>query len=444
LKKLPKLAWILLFHNCTRLIEFLKKLITSKDFLKRHRQSSKDFTRQRKLPFTTLLFFLINLIKGSYQDELDHFFKAVNRFDVAKRIVSKASLTKARMKLKYEAFIELNSELVEHFYKHFRPLKWRGFNLLAVDGTTAQLPRLKTMEDHFGAWHPSNGGTCPKARVSQMFDPLNKITVDAIISPKNIGERQLAATHFLNLLEDDLVLLDRGYPAYWLFNLILSLGANFCARTHRQRWKIMQQFLDSGEKERIILLRKSQHSDKHCNEMGLDTKPLILRLIRVELDTGESEILITSLLDKKLYPHDLFAELYHLRWPIEEDYKTMKQWVEIENFSGKSVLSIYQDFHAKVFSKNLTSVLAFPTRKTIDYKSRKARYKYKMNFAQTLSTVKDVIPLFFIRSADQVLSLISDLHEIIIKTLEPIRPGRNYPRNFNKKKGFDFCYKSVR
>ncbi len=31
-----------------------------------------------------------------------------------------------------------------------------------------------------------------------------------------------------------------------------------------------------------------------------------------------------------------------------------------ENFSGKSVLSVYQDFHAKVFSKNLISALGFP------------------------------------------------------------------------------------
>ena len=142
MKKLPKLAWILLFHNCTRLIDSLKKLITSKDFLKRHRQSSKDFTRQRKLPFTTLLFFLINLIKGSYQDELDHFFKAINRFDIAKRMVTKAALSKARMKLKYEAFIELNSHLADHFYKNFSPLKWHNFNFLAVDGTTLKLPRI--------------------------------------------------------------------------------------------------------------------------------------------------------------------------------------------------------------------------------------------------------------------------------------------------------------
>ena len=51
-------------------------------------------------------------------------------------------------------------------------------------------------------------------------------------------------------------------------------------------------------------------------EMGLDILPLKLRLLRVELDTGESEILITSLLDTQSHPHEQFAELYHLRWPI--------------------------------------------------------------------------------------------------------------------------------
>lgn len=53
-----------------------------------------------------LIFFLMNLIKGSYQDELDHFFKAIFNLDVAKRIVTKAALTKARIKLKYEAFLD--------------------------------------------------------------------------------------------------------------------------------------------------------------------------------------------------------------------------------------------------------------------------------------------------------------------------------------------------
>ncbi len=63
--------------------------------------------------------------------------------------------------IKYEAFIELNLQLVDHFYKNFRSLKWQDFNLLAVDGTTAQLPRFEAIEDHLGARLPSHGGTCP-------------------------------------------------------------------------------------------------------------------------------------------------------------------------------------------------------------------------------------------------------------------------------------------
>ena len=248
------LAWKMLFQNCAELISFLKNLLFSNDFLNRHRQTPNAFIRQRKLPFSTLILFLINLLKGSYQDELDHFLKAVNRFDIAKRIVTKAALSKARMKLKFEAFIELNSHLTDHCYQNFNLLKWHGFNLLAIDGTTLKLPRIEAIIQHFGAWYPTQGGKCPKARVSQMFDPLNKITVDVIISPKSEGERELAAFHFLNLIPEDLVLLDRGYPAYWLFNLIISLDSNFCARVQRKRWKIVRQFYNSGKKEKIIFL----------------------------------------------------------------------------------------------------------------------------------------------------------------------------------------------
>lgn len=78
-----KLARKLHSNTCAKLLEFLKKLITSDAFIKQNRQRPTDFIRQRKLPFSTLIFFLIKLIKGSYQDELNYFFKAILGFDVA-------------------------------------------------------------------------------------------------------------------------------------------------------------------------------------------------------------------------------------------------------------------------------------------------------------------------------------------------------------------------
>ena len=82
--------------------------------------------------------------------------------------------------------------------------------------------------------------------------------------------------------------------------------------------------------------------------MGLDIIPLHLRLIRVELDTGEIEALITSMTDKQKYPQKIFKDLYHKRWPVEVDYLFMKERLELGNFSGQSSLSVYQDFHAKI------------------------------------------------------------------------------------------------
>jgi hypothetical protein len=51
------------------------------------------------------------------------------------------------------------------------------------------------------------------------------------------------------------------------------------------------------------------------------------------------EVLITNMMDCEAYEVDLFKELYYLRWGIEENYKRLKQWVEIENFSGASFLT---------------------------------------------------------------------------------------------------------
>jgi len=147
---------------------------------------------------------------------------------VARRIVTKSAFTQARKKLKHTAFVELNQAQVDFFYDQLEPRRWCGFRLLAVDGSTSELPRTLEIMEHFGVWHPKQGEPCPLARVSQIFDVLNEITLEAIISPKDIGERVLAAQHFDILKADDLVLLDRGYPAFWLFVLILSHQAHFC------------------------------------------------------------------------------------------------------------------------------------------------------------------------------------------------------------------------
>ena len=382
--------------------------------------------------------------KGSYQDELDQFFKALNHLEVAERIVTKGALTKTRKKLEYQAFIELNKHMTSHYYSYFPTATWYGFNLMAVDGSTLRVPDETEIIKHFGVWNVKKGDPCPKARISQMFDVLNRVTVDALIKPKKDGERELASFHFLKLMPNDLILLDRGYPAFWLFKLIMSMDANFCARVSCTKWKVIRKFYRSGQQERIVKLYPTPLSVRKCVEMGLDKDPIKVRLIRVELSTGETEILITSLTDMDKHPINIFADLYHKRWPVEEDYKTMKCRMQLENFSGKSTLSVYQDFHAKVFSKNFTAIVANTTKDEIEKLSEHRNFQYQINFAQALSKMKHTIVLLFTRPAEQVKLLIRKLQKIYFQTVEQVRPGRKFKRKHKVKlKKFHAAYKPI-
>jgi hypothetical protein len=381
----------------------------------------------------------------SYQSELDTYFKTINHSEVDERILYKGSLSKARAKLRPEAFIELNDHMVRGFYEYFPFQTWHGFNLLSVDGTTLRVPDEEAITDLFGVWNSSKGKRpCPKARASQMYDVLNKVTIDAIISPKATGERELAAFHFLKLQPNDLILLDRGYPAFWLFKLAMSLDAQFCARISYKKWKSVRKFYDSGKKEQILKIQPPALSIRKCFEMGLGKKPIRVRLIRIELESGETEVLITSLTDVEQFPHELFADLYHLRWPVEEDYKSLKYRLQVENWSGKTVHSVYQDFHAKCFSKNITAVVASTTVYDIRKKSLTLKHLHQINFAQALSRMKNTIVLLFTHAREQVAILVEKVRDIFILTTEAVRPNRKFPRRHRvKQKRFFLEYKTV-
>jgi hypothetical protein len=425
------------------LLNRLKSQLFSAEFKARHRQQAQDFTRQRSLPFVMVVLFLLNLLKRAAQDELDEFYKMLNGHEIATRVVTKSAFTQARKKLKYDAFIELDRAQLEYFYAHFEPTTWHGFRLVAVDGSMSQLPHTAEIGQHFGVWHPTAGGVCPKARLSQMFDVLNKVTVDALILPKAVGERAAAALHFVHLSADDLVLLDSGYPAFWLFALIMSQEAHFCARMTLEGWKVVERFLASGQREQIVTVSPGYEARKACQAQGLPITPLTLRLLRIELDNGELEVLATSLTDTQLYPYAFFKDLYHHRWPVEEDYKAIKSRLEVENWSGKSVLAIYQDFHAKVFTKNLTTILAQPAQKVVAQQGQDKRYAYQINMTNAFSKMKDTVVLLFQRA--DIRPLLDQLWQLMIKTIEPIRPGRSYPRKKRvKPKRFPMCYKPIR
>lgn len=364
------------------------------------------------------------------QNELDNFFQVIFNKRVPFHKVSDSAFCQARAKLKSSAFVELNKIQVDYFYDHFETSTWLGFRLLAIDGSTVELPSSPEIRKYFGV-HTVNDQKKEMSlgRFSQCFDLLNHMTIDAEIGlykGKNSGEQEHAIKHIDRMKKGDLVLMDRNYPCFYLFSLLLSKNIDYCCRLKISSWKLSKQLLSTNETELFGEILPSKAAMKKCEQLGISTKPIRVRLIKVLLKTGEEEILISSLLNNTKYNTSLFSDLYFQRWGIEEFYKEFKHKLEVENFSGKSVLSVFQDVYAKVFTANITNILA--TDAMMKLKKKKRKYVYKINRTNAYNKMKNLIVLLFDEQIRcEILTSILDL--FVIKPI-PIRINRVYDRNF--------------
>ena len=251
----------------------------------------------------------------------------------------------------------------------------------------------------------------------------------------------MALAHRELLQENDFVLIDRGYPAFWFFAWLLSTPAQFCARVSLDSWSEVKRFYRSGKSEQMVTLPPTGEARKKCLDYGLPITPICVRLLRISLEGADDQVLMTSLLDTEAYPLEWFQDVYHFRWGIEENFKPMKSRIEMENFSGKSVESVYQDFHAKVFRMNFAAVLIHPVQDQVDQDANGKPYKYQVNLTFAVSSLKPVIVRLL--SPARPLRLVRKLLSLFAQTLEPVRPGRSYPRKkvFRSRPVFFPCYK---
>lgn len=228
---------------------------------------------------------------------------------------------------------------------------------------------------------------------------------------------------------NDLSLLDRGYNAFWVYALYRAKKQSFCMRAQVGNNLLAKAFVKSGKSETIVTFTPNVKAVETCHEKGLSSEPIKLRLVRVDLKS-EVEVLITNIMDEDRYPASEFKGLYHLRWGIEENFKRLKQWVEIENFSGKSALSVKQDFHAKIMATNLTFLVANASQEVLDKVVKKRKLHYQINYAQALSKMKNTIVkwLHLSCSPDELLEQINQSVKYIAQTSEAVRLGRSFKR----------------
>jgi hypothetical protein len=151
--------------------------------------ADKDFTRNRVLTFSTLVFLLLNTVKRSLSIELQHFFECFSNGLTC----SKQAFSAQHSKLNPVFFHDWNQVLVDQFYQQYgdRVKTWKGKRLLAMDGSSLVLPDTEELRKQFGSASNDKGDTSPIARVCVLYDVLNGINIKGMLHPYFVSEEEI-------------------------------------------------------------------------------------------------------------------------------------------------------------------------------------------------------------------------------------------------------------
>lgn len=340
----------------------------------------------------------------------------------------------------------MNQVGIKSFYQNAPYLTWNGFRLLAIDGSTAVLPKHKSTEEEFGITKFGPYAASPRsvARTSVLYDVLNLTVLDAQIGSYKTSERELAVKHFPAIgRPKDLILFDRGYPSLPQMFEMQALGIHYLVRMRDDWWLEVRTMLENGETDKEVTFTLPANQKKLLKKYNTKDDKIRCRLAVVGLPDGSKEVLCTSVLDKEILPYESFAGLYHFRWNIEEGYKLFKCRIQLEAFSGKTALAVKQDFFAKIFMMTTTAVLAFPVEEKIkqECEAGSRKHPHKVNRTNALSMVKEIAYSIFVRKI--ILPALDAFDKILQATTEIVRPNRKFPRKKIKKKPPSMNYKHL-
>lgn len=364
----------------------------------------------------------------SLQGELDDFFGRLANQGHLLRAVSKSAFSQARKKLNPSAFRALNDLLLAHWEQQVAVPRWHGFRLLAGDATTLRLPNLPEVIDEFGVHGDRWGGQTPLAQVFGLMDVASGLLVHAEMFEAKAREREMLAHSLTHVRAEDLLLLDRGFPSYWLFAWLIERQRHFCIRVRDDVAGMAQfeAFIRSTAPEAILQVDVPAAAARKAAAQGFEIQQrcFSIRLVRVRLPSGQHEFLATSLLDSAAFPAGEFAGLYHQRWRIEECFKVLKCRLAVEHFSGELPASIRQDFLAKVWLGNLVATFAYLAKAALPAE-KQARFTPNLSYA--IAAVRAALPRLLLRIANFTAG-VRHLLDLISQTLEWRRPNRSFPR----------------
>jgi hypothetical protein len=390
----------------------------------RHPEFPNAFTRARNLPLPALITALLSMRAGSQQVLLDSFFGTLCAAGGAGaglvRGVSDRAFAKARSHLHMPALSWLNDWVVARVDAAGRVPRWRGLRLVAADASVL-MPAIR-------ACHRTRSLASGDQRLFALYLPGAELTLHARVHDAVESERAMLVAALDRLGPDDVLLLDRGYPAAWLVALLCERGIRFVMRCDKQNggWASVRRFLHSGAEHAQVKL--SAPSRQEVLDWDCPAGAPEVRLVRSVSSNAQVRVLATNLSEAD-FPAECFGELYHQRWRIEEAFKRLKHRLHLEATSGLSQQALIIDVAAKVLADNLASLMcaAALARRNKHTAAPPPTKPLRCHRGYAATVMLGMLPPVLLCVGD-VVGAIADAITLLARECRRSSPGRSSPR----------------
>lgn len=422
--------------------------INSKDYKDKYRLAENYFIRMRIFSFTDVVYSIIGRKDRTVQMEIDKYMEKAHSKDSktskksttskeSKDKISKVGYLKQRAKLSPYAIEDLYLGHNQEFYSPENEVfTYKGYLILATDGTKVNLPTTKENLELFGNASKPDAKPCAQLGMECVYDVCNHMILNTSIHRNDFDEIRAAEeqiNHIHEVIGDRpfIVTQDRFYFSIPVVMRMIDNGIPFLIRLKSSSFR--SEFKKLTEKEindddveiKLTAARRAHYKGTEDEEIVKSRKSFPLRLVRVWNDKKTRCSTFATNLPRDMFPEEEIWNLYHMRWKIETAFQLLKDRLQMENFTGTKPVLVLQDIFSAIYVCNLAEDIARDAEieKEKEFEAGNGhRYQWAINRTMDIAKLKDIlISVLLEQNSKKQAAMMRKLYNEIMKYVVPIR-----------------------
>jgi len=338
---------------------------------------------------------------------------------------------KARQRLSEDLLNRLVPETAENLEQQVCGLQqWCARRVRVFDGTSILMNDTAANQAEYPQ-HSNQTEGCgfPIAQVVVVFSLITGAVVRASIEPFRTSEIVMSRLLYQCLDPGDVVLADRAYGSYVDLALIQRQGADGVLRKHHARKTDFRRGKHLGKGDHCVVWRKPAQCPEHMTQEEFAQLPETLKVREVIVPfhrkgfRAQKIIVVTTLLNGKIYTSEQLGQLYLMRWNAAEvNLRSIKTLLKMEMLNCKTPQMVRKELWAHLLAYNLLRALMGKVSQGSGFSV------FRLSFQGTRQQFNQMIALLATVAQTIRINLFHQLIETVARDLLPDRPNRREPR----------------